>query len=81
MRAAKCGNCEQLFEIPEDQNLDDYVAERFERGTLTAHFRAQPMLLCPPCRQAARIRGQEPPPAEEAAEPQEQDSEEEEAQT
>jgi len=73
-RVAKCDECRQLFELPEDQVKPEEV-EQVQHSSIMP---VRKVYLCPGCRQGAYVRGQPPvPPAPEAEEaPQEEPSEE-----
>ncbi len=74
MFVKRCFGCDQLFEVPEEQARTNDSLQKPE-----GIMRTQPIDICPPCRQGAQIRGQEPPPplpGESEEEPQEHEERE-----
>jgi len=61
MQVAKCGGCEELFEVPHGHPTD--TIQRPE-----GIMRSGSILLCPGCRVGASARGQEPAQEEEREE-------------
>ena len=59
MYVKRCFGCDQLFEVAEAQARTSDSLQKPE-----GIMRTQPVDICPPCRQAAQIRGQEPPAQE-----------------
>lgn len=62
-RVARCGHCQQFFDLPEGQLAPEAVEEIQSTGLMPV----RKIFLCPPCRQASHDRGQPPAPPEPPA--------------
>lgn len=74
MKVARCGHCQQMFEVLDDVKHPEQVEEIQAAGLMPSRR----MFLCPPCWQGAKERGRPPAPPEPpaAAEPEEAPPEE-----
>lgn len=71
---ARCDECRQLFEIPEDQVKPEEV-EQVQHSSIMP---VRKVYLCPGCRQGAYVRGQPPAPPAPAPTPEAEEAPQEE---